>query len=139
MQKKSLPLGDFYEGLYYEYEYDKLLWGDGEVGINGYYQIGIPFRYKQQEASRQGVGFVGFENEVYQPLTRNKQNARKFRFVIYDEIDFKPNDKIIRVRDNKEYMVRRTVQDETVTNSLVVLQFQTAKYHQPTVIEVTGS
>ena len=138
MQKNSLQLGHFYEALYYEYEPDKTLWGDGEIGNNGYKEIGVPFRYKQQDASRQGVGFVGDENDTYQSIQGYKQNRRNYRIVTNDNLPFKTNDKIIRKTDNQVFMIRRIVKDKTVTNSLISLQFPSAEYYQPTVLDMTG-
>lgn len=138
MQKKSLSNARFFEALYYEFEYDKSLWGQGEYGLNGYKEIGIPFMYSQQTASRQGVGFVGDENDTYQPIQGYEQNRRKFRIVTNENLPFKTTDKVIRKIDNQVFTIRRVVKDKTVTNSLLSLQFPSADYYQPTVLEMTG-
>lgn len=131
MRLVSIASGQYYKAIYYEYDYESNTWDD----------IGIEFRYKQQEASRQGVGFVGDESIFLNPTKGAKKPKREFRIVTNENLPFKLNDKIELLDETErngktdKLKVIHLVRDRTVTNSLIAERTH-QQYYNPVVLDL---
>lgn len=118
-----LELGSYQSGTYQEYDED-----------NEVYKNPIPFSYKQNDDSTQGVGSAGNKQSMSQFSQGRREYVYDYTIKVYDNNPYKAGDKVYLYENNKSYSVEEVLKDGKHPNNILNIAFPTLNSNKPRVL-----